>query len=86
MKLKSYAKKLRQRSTDAEHDLWYFLRAKRLNGLKFKRQQPLGNYIVDFVCFEKKVIIELDGSQHLENRVYDFTRDEWLKNQGYMVM
>jgi len=86
MKLNSYAKALRKRSTDAEATLWYYLRAKRLNGLKFKRQQPIGNYIVDFVCFEKKMIVELDGSQHLQNEAYDKHRDGWLKNQGYHVM
>jgi very-short-patch-repair endonuclease len=86
MKLKGYAKSLRNNSTDAEATLWYYLRAKRLNGLKFKRQQPMGKYIVDFICFEKKVIVELDGSQHLQNDTYDKKRDEWLESQGYHVM
>jgi very-short-patch-repair endonuclease len=66
--------------------LWYYLRAKRLCSLKFKRQQPIGNYIVDFVCLEKKIIIELDGSQHLQNEEYDKKRDDWLKGLGYQVL
>ncbi|MBN2408270.1 MAG: DUF559 domain-containing protein [Candidatus Aminicenantes bacterium] len=58
-----FARALRKRSTEAENLLWKKLRAKRLNGLKFRRQEPIGGYIVDFVCFERKVIIELDGGQ-----------------------
>ena len=59
------AKSLRKRATDTEQVLWQHLRAKNFGGLKFKRQQPIGPYIVDFVCFEKKTIIELDGSQQV---------------------
>jgi very-short-patch-repair endonuclease len=67
-KLTDLSKNVRKQSTDMEHLLWKYLRAERLNGFKFKRQQPIGNYIVDFVCFERK-IIELDGGQHAqENR------------------
>lgn len=61
------AKVLRKRSTDTEILLWKYLRAKQLDGLKFRRQQPIGKYIVDFVCFEKMVIVEADGGQHLES-------------------
>jgi very-short-patch-repair endonuclease len=61
--------------------LWKYLRAKRLNGFKFKRQQPIGNYIVDFVCFERKIIIELDGGQHAQEKQMrkDQERDNWFK-------
>jgi len=58
--LRQHAKTLRKNSTDSEKRLWYYLRANRL-GFKFKRQVPIGAYIVDFVCLEKQLIIELDG-------------------------
>ncbi|MBI5642544.1 MAG: endonuclease domain-containing protein, partial [Deltaproteobacteria bacterium] len=60
------AKNLRKRSTDAENLLWMHLRSKQLEGFKFRRQEPIGSYIVDFVCFEKKIIIEVDGGQHAD--------------------
>ncbi|MBI2608625.1 MAG: endonuclease domain-containing protein [Deltaproteobacteria bacterium] len=80
------AKKLRKDQTDTERHLWNSLRAKKLGGLKFRRQAPLGPYIVDFVCLEKKVIIECDGSQHIENENQDIKRDAWLKSQGFKVL
>ncbi|MBI3230077.1 MAG: endonuclease domain-containing protein [Burkholderiales bacterium] len=80
------ARQLRTHQTEAEQKLWMQLRAHRFIGLKFKRQQPLGRYIVDFVCFEPKLIIELDGSQHAEHQRYDTERDAWLKTEGYTVL
>ena len=80
------AKALRSNQTDAEQRLWYHLRAHRFMGLKFKRQKPLGRYIVDFVCLERRLIIELDGGQHAEQAAYDRHRDAWLRNQGYTVL
>ncbi len=61
-----FARTLRKTMTDAERALWFHLRAKRFQGWKFRRQQPIGNYVVDFVCFEACLIIELDGGQHTE--------------------
>jgi len=86
--LNPLAKKLRKQLTDTERLLWQYLRAKQLEGLKFRRQQPIGNYIVDFVCFEKKVIIELDGGQHTqpEQRQKDIERDKWFEGQGYKLL
>ena len=55
-------------------------------GRKFKRQKPIGHYVVDFVCLEEKLIIELDGGQHAENLKYDHARDSWLRSQGYTVL
>ena len=55
-------------------------------GRKFKRQKPLGHYVVDFICIEEKLIIELDGGQHAENAEYDQERDAWLRSQGYKVL
>lgn len=83
--LRNRAKNLRKQSTIAERHLWYNLRANRL-GFKFKRQVPLGMYIVDFVCLEKRLIVELDGSQHFEDQEYDDERTAWLNTQGFRVL
>ncbi len=80
------ARELRKNMTDAERKLWNHLRNRQLGGLKFRRQHPIGKYVVDFVCFEKKIVIEVDGSQHLENRIYDAERTEWLEKQGFKVI
>ena len=80
------AKALRTNQTDAEQRLWYHLRAHRFMGLKFKRQKPIGRYIVDFVCMERGIIVELDGGQHAENVAQDQKRDAWLSSQGYTVL
>lgn len=80
------AKSLRSNQTEAEHKLWHHLRAHRFLGLKFKRQKPIGRYIVDFICMEYRLIIELDGGQHAEQAGYDQRRDKWLRNQGYTVL
>ena len=80
------AKDLRKRSTEAEKLVWYRLRLKQLNGNKFRRQEPIGNYIVDFVCYEKKIVIELDGGQHAIEKRKDDERDGWLKGQGFKVL
>jgi very-short-patch-repair endonuclease len=80
-----FARQLRTASTDAERLLWRHVRAHRFEGCKFKRQESIGKYIVDFVCYEVKLIIELDGGQHLEN-VSDKQRDDWLSLQGFRVL
>ena len=82
------AKELRKNCTDAEKFMWELLRAKRFCGLKFKRQQPIGNYIVDFICLDKRLIIELDGGQHneKENKIKDNNRTKYLENLGYKVI
>ena len=80
-----FAKKLRREMTDVEKKLWSALRDRRFENFKFRRQVPIGNYIVDFVCQERKVIVELDGSQH-DGSVYDEQRDAWLESVGYKVL
>ncbi|MBI4639587.1 MAG: endonuclease domain-containing protein [Candidatus Tectomicrobia bacterium] len=80
------ARELRKNLTDAERILWKHLRLRQLEEHKFRRQQPLGQYIVDFVCFEEKLIIELDGGQHSEQVVYDSERSAWLKEQGFRIL
>ena len=80
------AKTLRKRLTDAEQLLWKHLRAKQIEGLKFRRQEPIGNYIVDFVCYERGIIIEVDGGQHAIEKEKDEERDNWLKREGFKVL
>lgn len=82
----SHAKRMRHSQTDAETRLWRNLRAGRLAGYKFRRQQPLGRYIVDFVCFEQRLVIEVDGGQHLDAQLADAVRTDWLESQGYRVL
>ena len=82
----SKARHLREQSTNAERKLWRHLRNRNLEGHKFRRQQPIGKYIVDFVCFEKKMIIELDGGQHSQQAAYDSERTDWLQSQGFRVV
>lgn len=80
------ARNLRKEPTDTENLLWKHLRRRQLTGLKFRRQQPIDNYIVDFVCFEKRVIIEVDGGQHAEQRREDIERDNYLRKNGFKVI
>lgn len=80
------ARALRNNSTDAERLLWSHLRLRQLGGHKFRRQQPLRDYIVDFVCLEKRVVVEVDGGQHSQQQSYDAKRDAWLKDQGFVVL
>ncbi len=86
--LTSLAKELRHTQTEAEGVLWSKLRNKQLDGIKFRRQQPLGGYIVDFVSLDKKLIIEIDGGQHSEEQAIkqDGQRTKWLENEGYRVI
>lgn len=82
------ARKLRKNQTPQEYKLWQMLRNHKFHNLEFKRQYPMGDYIVDFICREKKLIIEIDGGQHNtdENIEYDAKRTEYLKSRGYKVI
>jgi very-short-patch-repair endonuclease len=71
--------------TEAEKRLWYWLRAHRFQGIGFRRQTPIGQYIVDFVSHAYRIVIEIDGGQHSENK-YDASRDQWLCSKGYRVL
>ncbi|MCW5690063.1 MAG: endonuclease domain-containing protein [Pseudolabrys sp.] len=82
---RGHARRLRRDMTDAEARLWISLRAHRLDGLSFRRQTPIGRYIVDFVCHDCHLVIELDGGQHDGSRT-DIERDAWLASKGYRVM
>jgi very-short-patch-repair endonuclease len=80
------AKQLRQEQTASEASLWQELRAHRLGGYKFRRQHPIGRFIVDFYCAERRLIIELDGSIHDQQQEYDHEREELLLQQGYTII
>lgn len=79
------AKELRKNQTPAEQKLWSALRNDQL-GVNFRRQHAIGPYIVDFVCIKKKLVIELDGGQHLEQEQYDAERTAFLQSKGYRVL
>ena len=85
---KSYrlARQLRKQPTPAERRLWMVLRRNTLNGVNFRRQHAIGKYVVDFCSVKKKLAIELDGSQHLEQSDYDIQRTAYLESQGYKVI
>jgi len=82
---RGHARTMRRAPTDAEQRLWFLLRSRRLKHLKFRRQAPMGKYIVDFVCHEKRLVIEADGGQHAESTA-DPQRDRWLATIGYRVI
>ncbi|MCX5497168.1 DUF559 domain-containing protein [Kaistia dalseonensis] len=83
----SLAKSLRRGQTDAERTLWFQLRDRRLEGLKFRRQVLIGPYVADFVCIEAMLVVALDGSQHAGVRVdYDARRTEYPQGLGYRVL
>jgi len=80
-----FAKQLRKDMTDAERKLWYALRDRRFESFKFRRQVPIGRYIADFICQDRRLIVEVDGSQH-EGSEHDKERDAWLESRGYRVL
>jgi very-short-patch-repair endonuclease len=79
------ARALRKRMTEAEQLLWVNLRNRGLGSFKFRRQHPVGPFIVDFICLEKNVVIEVDGGQHDENKELDVQRSAYLNKMGYRV-
>ena len=84
--MRQRARRLRVDQTDPEAVLWNALRGKQLEGLKFRRQVPIGRYIVDFFCPAHRLVIELDGSQHQDAQAYDAARTRWLATQGYTIL
>ena len=83
--LRVRARTLRRDETDAEAIVWWQVRNRQLNGFKFRRQVPIGPYIADFVCQERQIIVELDGSQHADS-LRDAIRDRYLERLGYRVL
>ena len=86
LRLVPHAKRLRRVQTEAEHKLWSLLRSRRLYGVKFRRQYPVGRYIADFCCPEGKLIVEIDGGVHHKTYSQDRARDESLMCRGYRVL
>ena len=82
---RKFAKSLRREMTDGERLLWQKIRGEQL-GFKFRRQHPLGTYVADFACLAPLLIIEIDGSQHMDHQAYDTKRDEFFKSHGFDVM
>lgn len=82
---RDFARDLRRTMTNAEHQLWYHLRGRRLLDTKFRRQFPIGRYIVDFVCLESRLIVEVDGGPH-NGSLHDAIRDRFLHEQGFTVL
>jgi very-short-patch-repair endonuclease len=80
------ARRLRAKMTDAERKLWSLLRRKQLQGFRFRRQVPLGPYVVDFTCMSARLIMELDGGQHAERTEHDERRTAWLASIGFRVL
>ncbi len=82
------ARKLRNNMTEQEKKLWYYLRKRSISNCRFRRQYPIGNYIVDFICREKNLIIEIDGGQHNEEEsiIYDKVRTAYLESRGFRVI
>ncbi|NPU12193.1 endonuclease domain-containing protein [Bradyrhizobium sp. 83002] len=83
-RIRNFARAMRQAPTDAEAAMWRLLRDRRLSQFKFRRQVPFRSYILDFVCFEQRLVIEIDGSQHADAKG-DRTRDEVLASEGFRV-
>jgi very-short-patch-repair endonuclease len=84
-RLKHFARAMRRDGTDAEKRTWRLLRGRRFAGFKFRRQVPIGPYIVDFMSFEAMLVIEIDGGQHAESAA-DARRDAWLVREGFRVL
>ena len=83
--LKTFARQMRREPTADELKFWYQVRDRRLEGFKFKRQVPIGPFIADFVCIERRIIVEIDGGQH-SGSMRDEKRDAFLSSEGYRVM
>jgi very-short-patch-repair endonuclease len=83
-----FAREQRAQAVQAEAIIWRAVRNRRCKGAKFQRQVPLGNYIVDFICFEHRLAVEIDGPSHevAQQRLADIERDSWLRERGFRVL
>ncbi len=86
METSGHAKKLRKNMTDAERKLWTHLRSRQLEGVKFRRQHQIGPYVVHFIAFGPKLVIELDGEHHALQLEEDSKRSDWLASNGFTVL
>jgi primosomal protein N' (replication factor Y) len=80
-----FARQLRGNMTDAERRLWLHLSGRQLDGCRFRRQHPMGPYVADFACLERRLIVEVDGGQH-DDSTSDASRNEWFRTQGFSVL
>ena len=85
-KVRQRARELRQTQTPAEKKIWRVLRNRNLCSYKFRRQHPIGRFIVDFYCAQAKLVIEIDGASHGDQEEYDQARTQWLNERGYTVI
>jgi very-short-patch-repair endonuclease len=83
---RDFARQLRKNMTDAERRLWYHLKLRQFDGKRFRKQAPIGVFVVDFVCFESSLIVELDGGQHAAQVEHDEVRTAWLNSRGFRVL
>jgi len=81
-----FARTLRSNATDAERRLWQVLRNRRLDGIKFRRQAAIGPFVVDFLCVTSRLVIEIDGGQHVADQLADKARTEYLESKGFRVV
>ena len=86
MDIRAKARVLRKNMADAEQHMWQYLRRRQISAYKFRRQFPIGQYVVDFVCLETKLVIEIDGGQHSEQQEYDGKRTSFLESNGFRVV
>ncbi|HUC65134.1 MAG TPA: endonuclease domain-containing protein [Stellaceae bacterium] len=82
----TFARRLRRDMTEAEKIIWRLLRARQLAGYTFRRQEPIGRYIVDFVCFQPRLVVEIDGGQHADPTRYEEERTGFLEREGFRVL
>ena len=82
------ARTLRKAMSDGERKVWRALRVRQVDGMRFRRQHPIGPYIADFVCLERRLVVEVDGGHHTEDSqiAHDARRDRWLEAEGYRVL
>ena len=80
------ARRLRRDATDVEARLWQRLRARQIEGAKFRRQEPIGRHVADFICVEARLVVELDGGQHASAHAYDDRRTAFLERRGFRVL
>lgn len=81
-----FARELRRNSTEAERRLWSRLRKRQLDGVRFRRQVPIGPYVVDFACLAERLVVEIDGGQHALDADRDAARTAWLETRGYRIL
>jgi len=86
IRTRAVARELRRRRTETEQRVWDVVRRRQIHGLQFRQQHPIGPYVVDFVCYSARLVVEIDGAVHNQQREYDVERDDYLQQMGYTVL